>query len=132
MQQTDKYQFKLIEGSDHFSWDQINQNVKKTEELFAALPKLHIQPYTGDGQTSRTHTFPFKPKLLLFIRGFDSKHAPMPLIPGQEWATGSDSGYNEMIYLTWPEDGRSVQLRSDNPDRCLNYNNSKYVVVVFG
>ena len=34
MQQTTKYQFKLIEGSDDFSPQPLNDNVEKVEELF--------------------------------------------------------------------------------------------------
>ena len=34
MQQTTKYQFKLIEGSDDFSPQPLNDNVGKVEELF--------------------------------------------------------------------------------------------------
>ena len=79
MQQTTKYQFKLIEGSDDFSPQPLNDNVEKVEqaltEFEAALETVQdateVLPYvtgtyTGDGSTTdRTITLGFKPKFVI-------------------------------------------------------------------
>ena len=79
MQQTTKYQFKLIEGSDDFSPQPLNDNVEKVEqaltEFEAALEEVQeatqVLPYatgtyTGDGSTTnRTITLGFKPQFVI-------------------------------------------------------------------
>ena len=79
MQQTTKYQFKLIEGSDDFSPQPLNDNVEKVEqaltEFEAALEEVQeatqVLPYatgtyTGDGSaTNRTITLGFRPKFVI-------------------------------------------------------------------
>ena len=54
MQQTTKYQFKLIEGSDDFSPQPLNDNVEKVEE---ALMELE----TGLGEVADAYTPSNKP-----------------------------------------------------------------------
>ena len=88
MQQTTKYQFKLIEGSDDFSPQPLNDNVEKMEEVLTELDTAIVVvqsamdevadaftpdnlpyvtgSYTGDGSTAnRTITLGFKPKFVI-------------------------------------------------------------------
>ena len=88
MQQTTKYQFKLIEGSDDFSPQPLNDNVEKMEEVLTELDTAIVVvqsamdevadaftptnmpyvtgSYTGDGSTTnRTINLGFKPKLVI-------------------------------------------------------------------
>ena len=83
MQQTTKYQFKLIEGSDDFSPQPLNDNVEKVEETLtefeAVLEEvqeaMEVLPYVtgsyiGDGSTTnRTINLGFKPKFVIITGG---------------------------------------------------------------
>ena len=70
MQQTTKYQFKLIEGSDDFSPQPLNDNVEKVEELLADLGSeaaekgFVVGSYTGTG-SPLTITLGFKPRFVI-------------------------------------------------------------------
>ena len=76
MQQTSKYQFNLVEGSDDFSPTPLNQNMEKVEEeliaLSAALTPEGVPCQYGTfyftGSTaagSALITFTFSPRLLI-------------------------------------------------------------------
>ena len=86
MQQTTKYQFKLIEGSDDFSPQPLNDNVEKVEEALMELETglgevedaytpankpYVIGTYTGNDGTV-TVTLGFKPALLIIGGGISS------------------------------------------------------------
>ena len=72
MQQTTKYQFKLIEGSDDFSPQPLNDNVEKVEELISGVEAAYTPDnkpyvagsYTGNG-SAVTVTLGFKPSFLV-------------------------------------------------------------------
>lgn len=49
MQQTEKFQFDLIEPSDTFSPDPLNANARKTEAALTARPRVITGTYTGTG-----------------------------------------------------------------------------------
>ena len=69
MQQTSKYQFNLVEGSDDFSPTPLNQNMEKVEALLADLGAeaaekgFVIGSYTGNGGTLSVN-LGFKPRFL--------------------------------------------------------------------
>ena len=72
MQKTETYQFNLIEGSDAFSQEPINENTKAMEAILAGLPRIQAGTYTGTGSSGKDYpnslTFHFEPKLVM-IRG---------------------------------------------------------------
>ena len=41
MQQTSKYQFNLVDATDDFSPDPLNQNAEKTETLIAGVEDVY-------------------------------------------------------------------------------------------
>ena len=74
MQQTTKYQFKLIEGSDDFSTQPLNDNVEKVEELLTELETAYspnnkpfvVGRYQGTGSSAPTTvTLGFRPSMLI-------------------------------------------------------------------
>ena len=87
MQQTDKYKLNLIERTDPFSPDALNENTQKMEDAlktkagtaetgqqFAALAarvttlegkKIAIGTYTGNGDAQTPIQFPFAPSALV-------------------------------------------------------------------
>ena len=82
MQQTTKYQFKLIEGSDNFSPQPLNDNVEKIEEELSAIDTALARAYTTDRRPTQifsiglnaTHsagdtlyTFPEQPEFILLV-----------------------------------------------------------------
>ena len=73
MQQTSKYQFNLVEGSDDFSPTPLNQNMEKVEEALETIAVTAAEKpyatgnYTGNGGT-QTITLGFKP-LFVIITG---------------------------------------------------------------
>ena len=123
MQQTSKYQFKLIEGTDKFLPDPLNQNVQKTENLLAGLEgdlvdglsqmlaamgsggqtcRIATGSYTGTGthneDNPRALTFAFFPRLVI-ISGTDKNGVITCTYPRDR--TLNAYGYNGVLYLTW-------------------------------
>ena len=70
MQQTSKYQFNLVEGSDDFSPAPLNQNMEKVEEALETIAVTAAEKpyatgnYTGNGGT-QTITLGFRPKFVI-------------------------------------------------------------------
>ena len=142
MQQTEKYQFNLIEGSDPFSPEPLNANMEKTEAAltaqaadtaaqFAALPKIHFQTYTGDAQPSHTHAFPFKPKLVVFIPAFATSASNQALVQGQEggYRIGGFTG-SPSFDVAWGEN--TVTLSGGTLYGMFNEKNHKYAILALG
>lgn len=80
MQQTTKYKLDLIEKTDAFSPDALNQNMEKVEAAIqaetAALEqrvvaleahKCYLGSYVGDGTASRDIDLGFQPKAVLLM-----------------------------------------------------------------
>lgn len=143
MQQTKKYQFNLIEGSDPFSPQPLNENMEKTEAAFAAqqadaaaqfaaLPRMHLTSYTGDGQATRTFTFPFKPSVVFLVCLYNTNNAPQMLVQGQEVAVMSyGASLGDRFLISWT--GNSVKLTAADSGRgggvIFNGSSSKYAVM---
>ena len=70
MQQTSKYQFNLVEGSDDFSPTPLNQNMEKVEEALETIKETaEEKPYScgvyiGNGGT-QTVTLGFRPSFVV-------------------------------------------------------------------
>ena len=85
MQKTEIYQFNLIEGSDPFSQEPINENTAAMEAVLAGLPKIQSGSYVGTGTVGEgspnSLTFDFVPKLVVFDLGA-GYHAAFPYVWG--------------------------------------------------
>lgn len=71
MQQTEKYGLNLMEKTDTFSPDTLNENTKKIEEL-VAVREIRYGSYVGNGQEDREIDLGFAPKLLILMGKFGS------------------------------------------------------------
>ena len=87
MQQTEKYQFNLIETSDTFSPDPLNENMEKLEAALDAVTAhadagdaaldarlrvfeakhFVIEGYTGDGTANREFMLGFDPQMAIIV-----------------------------------------------------------------
>ena len=121
MQQTSKYQFKLIEGTDDFLPGPLNENMEKVEEVIAAAvadlgsggknARIIWGSYVGDGQFGADHpcviTLDFRPLLAvvadpsqptwgraIFLRGCPQQNAISPsFYVTVNWSDNSVSWY---------------------------------------
>ena len=125
MQQTEKYQFNLVESGDAFSPAPLNDNMEKVEAQFGAMEESLTElaqsvdndlsaitaalgsegqnaritwgSYSGNGSGSRTLTFPFRPALVVIGGGSSDM-----LILVQGAAKSSYNAYNSgFCALTW-------------------------------
>lgn len=93
MQQTTKYKLDLIEKTDAFSPDALNQNMEKVEEAIqaetAALEqrvvaleahRFYLGHYVGNGAYRREIDIGFKPKAVLLFREQSDSHGTVVLI----------------------------------------------------
>lgn len=124
MQQTEKYQLNLIDPSDDFSPEPLNQNMETvdvqlsdhdarltnlTADVHPGAPgqiaRVATGTYVGEGACGPDHpnslTFDFKP-VLVFVRSADEFNYHILMRPSQKSA--SNSGAN--VDVTWGE--RSV------------------------
>ena len=79
MQQTSKYQFNLVEGSDDFSPTPLNQNMEKVEELLSELStawsptnpawELGSANVSEGAVDTVIHTFAFTPSVVIAWAG---------------------------------------------------------------
>lgn len=86
MQKTETYQFNLIEGSDPFSQEPINENTKAMESILSGLPKIQTGSYVGTGtwgeDNPNTLTFDFTPKMVIFDLECENHYGAFPYIWG--------------------------------------------------
>ena len=144
MQQTSKYQFNLVEGSDDFSPTPLNQNMEKVEEALegmetavntaqetaeAAQDAAEALPYvtgryTGAGATAQSIALGFKPSYLI--------------ISGQ--AGGSDdasksigifNGSNMSNKVTFTNTGFTVSAQTNDSYPQLNRQYAYYGYIAF-
>ncbi len=117
MQQTNKYKFNLIEGSDDVSPAPLNENMEKVETRFGAVEaaladglaaveaslgtggktaRIALGKYTGNGRCGAAHpnslTFDFAPKVV-FVARTTVAYGPVLMVTG-----GVSTGYCQ---LTW-------------------------------
>lgn len=120
MQQTNNYQFNLIESGDTFSPDPLNQNMEKVEAAFAAVTtamgsgghtcRVAHGTYIGDGEGAKTLTFDFYPLVVFFTAKGSVGHDTMVLI---REGTGTVSGAGGPVSrVSWS--GNSVTYGSSN------------------
>ena len=128
MQQTTKYQFKLIEGSDDFSPQPLNDNVEKVEELFQDMEEAVEEaqsaadaaqntadaaycptnkPYVigsyegtlGNTNGSQTITLGFKPSFLIICGNATNGIGNSDSIAGY-YAMSGGNAYSSVLTLT--------------------------------
>ena len=144
MQQTSKYQFNLVEGSDDFSPTPLNQNMEKVEEALegmetaveAAQEAAEEKPYvvgnyTGDGaSTARHFNLGFKPSFLI-IGGQNGSYTEGDevlyrlAIVGGPWSASVATLENTGFYVS----GESSSDLKRKPR--LNVNNYRYYYIAF-
>ena len=121
MQQTTKYQFNLVDATDDFSPDPLNQNAQKTEDKFAEVEadladlvtevgagghncRIAWGNYRGTGKYGESNpnslSFDFKPILIILAQG----HYFGALTRG---CSMGRSTLGDGLYLTWKKNGVS-------------------------
>lgn len=147
MQHTNQYQFNLIENTDTFSPDPLNENAEKMEEELAELSKsieeaaagcakIAIGSYSGTDTYGKSKpmklTFGFTPQVVLVLRSTAALHstygASLMLIRPN--ATGCvDTNYS--VTVTWGEDSVSW-YSTDNQVYQMNTSGWTYYYVAIG
>lgn len=128
MQQTEKYQFNLIEGGDDFSPEPLNQNTQRAEALLAGRARIISGSYTGTGQYGADNPtileFPDteRPPAVIFVSDTNGS-LKGALIRGMTSCNlYRDSVLSYTATLTWTDkgvrmhgrDGAHVQLNTKN------------------
>lgn len=134
MQQTEKYQFNLIEGSDPFSPEPLNQNMEKVEGALTARARVLTGSYTGAGQYGADHPnvleFPDaeRPPSVIFVNEANGS-ASAVLVRGAAYSICYWDTYNRyVIRLTWTDKG--VRWYSaDSSNRQFNSGSTAYSYV---
>ena len=148
MQQTTKYQFNLVDATDDFSPEPLNQNAQKTETLIAGLEtdlaevianlgsgghncRLAFGTYQGTGQYGQNHPntiqVGFTP-VLFFLDCLEQRkeHLIMVLRPMDD--AGSLETYN--IPFTWLDNGvRWYCAEGDGQQRNDSQNTYAYLLL---
>ena len=148
MQQTSKYQFNLVDATDDFSPEPLNQNAQKTETLIAGLEtdlaevidnlgagnhtcRLAWGTYTGTGtygaSAPTSVTADFVPVFLLIDR-VDQMN-DKTLVAVRPMPEVQDSG-NSYIPLTWLDNG--VQWYSETASMQRNDQWGTYAYLLLG
>ena len=115
MQQTEKYQFNLIETSDPFSPEPLNANMEKAEAALAGLsasrPRLICGSYTGTGTCGQSRPTILelenaeRPPSLIFISELDNPRRVI-LIRGMPKCCLEIADFQACIMqLTWTDKG---------------------------
>ena len=141
MQQTETYKLNLMEGSDTFSPQPINENMEKLEAALEDRPKVALGSYVGSGiygvNSPNTLTFGFEPKLLVVSSGntlmialWDNQYAVC--YTGSGYASNYvNSTYGWYDPITW--DGQTVSwYHADGNTSQLSQPNTTYRYIAFG
>ena len=121
MQQTSKYQFNLVEGSDDFSPTPLNQNIEKIEETLEGMETALSKTYTTDRRPAQiyqvilnsTHsigdtlyTFPEQPEFVLVV----GNYGLVLLRNGDTGQTIEYYTYNSNYSVTYQLSGKKLIL----------------------
>lgn len=121
MQQTETYKLNLIEGSDDFSPQPLNENMEAIEGVLAALeagqPRIVIGSYPGTGDYGSDNptslTFDFKPAAVFIANPCNSGSVTV-FIQGSPaaWMSGGSAGGFYPQTVAW--EGNSVSWHNRN------------------
>ena len=148
MQQTSKYQFNLIEGTDDFSPTPLNDNMERVEEQFEAVEeefsevmaslgsggstaRIAYGSYTGTGTygagNPNTLTFDFRPMLIILCDPQYSRNSTVVCMRGRT----DQPGPADPIVISWGNTSVSWYNNSSAEDQG-NSNGITYPYVVIG
>ncbi len=144
MQQTDKYQFKLIEGTDAFSPQPLNENMEQVEQALTELEssllgnlgtigqnlRVEAGSYVGTGgygeSQPNTLTFQLHPVVVMVALTTAATGAPpMVLMRPAPSASCQLGGVAYGVFLTWGE--HSVQWYVNGDGSAYHQGNSNGV-----
>lgn len=103
MQQTEKYGFNLIETSDAFSPEPLNENARKMAEALAekGTCTAYLGSFEGDGTNDRTIELGISPKLIILLGNTNGDNGICMIV--REWAVyagGSGSSSSSRVTMT--------------------------------
>ena len=148
MQQTSKYQFKLIEGTDDFSPGPLNDNMEMVEEQFEAVEEEFSEVMTNlgsGGNTARiiygsyvgtgtygagnpnTLTFDFRPLLLIWGDPVYDQYTTVVCMRGRD----NQPGPNGRIATIWGNNSVSWYHNSSAQEQA-NSSGVSYPYVAIG
>ena len=148
MQQTSKYQFKLIEGTDDFSPGPLNDNMEMVEEQFEAVEEEFSEVMTNlgsGGNTARiiygsyvgtgtygagnpnTLTFDFRPLLLIWGDPVYDQYTTVVCMRGRD----NQPGPNGRITTIWGNNSVSWYHNSSAQEQA-NSSGVSYPYVAIG
>ena len=151
MQQTSKYQFNLVEGSDDFSPTPLNQNMEKVEEELSGLESsvmanlgtighnLRIQTgsYVGTGTYGQSNpkslTFDLYPVVVMIVCETNAFASPPCIMmrPTSACVFAAVDPASMRQYVSWSEHG--VSWYSNVNDYChINMNGQTYHYLALG
>ena len=149
MQQTSKYQFKLIEGTDDFSPTPLNDNMEKVEEQLETMEesltavtadlgagnyncRMAFGTYIGTGTHGESSPnviqVDFTP-MMIMVGSITPSGLYWPTLVIRPMTAGITGAGNTMPF-SWGE--HSVQWCSDGASSQLNINGNTYVYLVLG
>ena len=136
MQQTSKYQFNLVEGSDDFSPTPLNQNMEKVEEVLDdmedAIDGVMEAAYTPDNKPYVTGQYTCQSSLLNISLGFKPT---MVIVAGDTASTdGTPGQYSGVLFSGYSNanasitnDGFSVGDAGTYPNLAQRYRRYYYI-----
>ncbi len=123
MQHTTKYQLNLIEPSDEFSPDPLNDNMNKVEELFAGQLKFEAGSYTGNGRTSEDIRLEFgiRPFMVIVYHSTDIEYGGFPWYRDARYGRTSKLGSSSWDgpELTWTDNTVSWHVSNNYVIKCF-------------
>lgn len=108
MQQTEHYKLNIIEPSDTFGPEALNQNAQTVDEVLHGQLQFVTGEYTGDGShgqdTPNRIEFPFKPLLVVVNDPAGTSYGGMLWMYGAVYGPAYHTGgIFESVSLTWEE-----------------------------
>ena len=93
----------LIEPTDEFSPDPLNENMEALETLLGGW-EVHTGTYTGDGKDKREITVGVRPKLVILLGKWNNGHAVHFLTEWMQFGL-TDSGVSPSTDITITDTG---------------------------
>ena len=137
MQQTETYNLKLIETSDPFSPDALNENARKVDALLRGQLMFSTGEYTGDGQVGKEYPkrleFDFKPLIVWVFNATTGAFGHFAWLRGT--IQGCTYQYNaapSTVNLTWEDRAVQWYYNGTSSRTQLTENGTRYVYMAIG